>query len=47
MEDATLMRFAILPPDERIVAVENLFEVLLRGELTVADVASWSAECTR
>lgn len=38
MDDTTLMRIAILPPDERMIAIEDLIEVLVRGELTQGGV---------
>lgn len=31
MDNATLMRIAILPPDERAVAIEAVVDLLVRG----------------
>lgn len=38
MDNTTLMRIAILPRDERMIAIDDLVEVLVRGGLTEADV---------
>jgi hypothetical protein len=38
MDNATLMHIAILPPDERAVAIEAVVDLLVRGGLSEEDL---------
>jgi hypothetical protein len=38
MDNATLTRIAILPPDERATVIDDLVEQLVRGGITEAEL---------